>query len=291
MTSVSRFGQTLRNFRSAIWRGLIEFYNSDDLTFASSIAYYSLLSLFPFLLLVLALLGRLTVGDRDATLLQLISQAVPGHFEFLFTQIQALSKVQVKVGVAGLLLSLWASFGFFGAITSAVNHAWGVEKRPSFWKHKLIGFTILTAAGLLLAMTLVLVSSVQMAQANWFTSLIVEVPWLVWLRGFILSNLPTPMFVFVVGLLYYFVPNAQMRFRHVWAGALLAGLLWRAAFAGFSWYVRDLSRFTVHGQVAAVVVFLVWIYLSAAIFLYGVEVSAAYSRLHEPKAEPPPPRE
>ncbi|TAK13911.1 MAG: YihY/virulence factor BrkB family protein [Acidobacteria bacterium] len=288
---MARLVQTLRYYGQAARRGLVEFYNSDNLTFASSIAYYSLLSMFPFLLLVLAVLGRVTVGDRDATLLQLISQAVPGHLDFLFNQIQALSEIQVRVSVAGFLLALWGSFGIFGAITSAINHAWGVEKRPSFWKHKLIGFTILAASGLLLMLTLLLVSSVQLAQANWFTTLIDAVPGLAWLRGIVVRNLPTPMFILVIALLYYFVPNAKMRFRDVWPGALIAGVLWRLAFAGFSWYVSDLSRFTVHGQVAAVAVFLVWVYLSAVIFLYGVEVSAAYSRLRLQRTAPPPPRD
>jgi membrane protein len=247
--------------------------------------------MFPFLMLVMAVLGRVTVGDRDGTLLTLVSQAVPGHLDFLFTQIQALSEIRLNVGVAGFLFALWGSFGIFGAITSAINHAWGVDKRPSFWKHKLIAFIILCSAGLLLGLTLVLVSSIQLAQANWFTNLILRVPELQELRGFVLTNLPTPMFVVIASLLYYFVPNAQMRFRDVWPGALIAALLWRIAFAAFSWYVSDLSRFTVLGQVASVAVFLAWVFFSAAIFLYGVEVSAAYSRIRKQKAAPPPPRE
>ena len=59
------------------------------------------------------------------------------------------------------------------------------------------------------------------------------------------------------------------------------GVLWRLAFAGFSWYVRDFSRFNVHGSISAVIVFLVWVYVSAVILLYGVEVSAAYARLRK----------
>jgi len=288
---IFKLGRTLRNYGRAAAQGVAEFYNSDNLTFSSSIAYYSLISMFPFLLLVMAVLGRITVGDRDATLLTLVSQAVPGHLDFLFTQIQALSEVRLNVGVAGFCFALWGSFGIFGAITSAINHAWGVEKRPSFWKHKLIAFIILCSAGALLGVTLVLVSSIQLAQANWFTELIRRVPELQELRGFLLTNLPLPMFIMVVGLLYYFVPNAKMRFRDVWPGALIAGLLWRLAFAIFSWYVSDLSRFTVLGQVAAVAMFLAWVFFSAAIFLYGVEVSAAYSRIRKMKAVPPPPRE
>jgi membrane protein len=286
-----KLGRTLKNYGRAAGRGVLEFYNSDNITFSSSIAYYSLISMFPFLMLVMAVLGRVTVGDRDATLLQLVSQAVPGHLDFLFTQIQALSEIRLNVGVAGFFFALWGSFGIFGAITSAINHAWGVEKRPSFWKHKLIAFIILCSAGTLLAVTLVLVSSVQLAQQNWFTELIRTVPALQQLRGFVLANLPVPMFILVVSMLYYFVPNAQMRFRDVWPGALIAAILWRLAFSAFSWYMQDVSRFTVLGQVASVAVFLAWVFFSAAIFLYGVEVSAAYSRIRKMKSVPPPPRE
>lgn len=259
--------------------GLAEFYRSDNLTFASSIAYYSLLSMFPFLLLVLAVLGRVTVGDRDASLLQLVARAVPGHLDFLFNQIQALSQIRLQVGVAGLLLALWGSMGIFGAITSAINHAWGVEKRPSFWKHKLVALTMLASAGVLLMATLLLMSSIQVAQTSWFSNVIDGVPGLAWLRGVAVRNAPLPMAMLMMGLMYYYVPNAKVRLRDVWWGAVIAGGLWRLAFGAFSWYIGDLSRFTVHGQVAAVAVFLVWIYLSAVIFLYGAEVSAAYARL------------
>ena len=82
-----------------------------------------------------------------------------------------------------------------------------------------------------------------------------------------------------VGLVFRFVPNVRVTFRDVWPGAVLTALLWRLAFAFFSWYASDLSRWTVHGSVAAVVVFLLWIYVSAVLLLYGVEMTAAYVRL------------
>ena len=86
--------------------------------------------------------------------------------------------------------------------------------------------------------------------------------------------------IVVVGFVYYFVPNAKVRFRDVWIGAIATGLMWKGALEGFSWYIRDMSRFTrVNGSVAAVVVFLVWVYVQAVILLYGVEFTAAYARL------------
>jgi membrane protein len=264
-----------------MWRGLVEFRRSDNLTFAASIAYYSLLSMFPFLLLVLYVLDRISVGSNEGTLLDIVVQALPGRFDFLVAQMPELAQLRVKLGIAGVLLTLWASMGVFGAITSAVNHAWGVEKRPSFLKHKLIAFTMLLAAGSLMMAALFIVSVVQMAETTWFADVIDDAPYLAEFQGFVLRNAPTPLYIFVVSLIYYYAPNARVRWRDVWFGAILAGVLWRVAFAGFSWYVRDLSRFSVHGSVKAVVVFLLWVYLSAVILLYGVEVSAAYARLRK----------
>ena len=84
------------------------------------------------------------------------------------------------------------------------------------------------------------------------------------------------------------MPNAKVRFRDVWVGAVLTGLLWRGAFEGFSWYVRDMSRFSVHGSIGAVVVFLLWVYVSAVILLYGVEFTAAYSRIRRGRPDEAP---
>jgi membrane protein len=277
----------------ATWRGVIGFYNSDDLTFASSIAYYALLSLFPFFLLVFSILGSVTADPADrGAILEFILRYFPRQFEFVTTQMDALQQSRIQLGVAGSLLMVWAAMGVFGAITSAVNHAWGVEKQPSYLKHKLISFIMLVAASLLLLLGLLLVSAINVFEARWFAVVAVRAPQLAFLHHFAVRWGTTAVFIMVVGLIFYFVPNAKVRFRDVWVGAVVTGLAWRGALAGFSWYVKDLTRFSnVHGSIAAVVVFLVWIYISAVLLLYGVEVTAANARLrrHRPDEIPAAP--
>jgi membrane protein len=270
----------------AIWRGVTGFYTSDDLTFASSIAYYALLSLFPFFLLALSILGGATTNDSDrAQILGFVLRYFPQQFEFVTTQLESMQQARVPLSVAGSILMVWAAMGVFGAVTSAVNHAWGVDRQPSYIKHKVISFVMLAMAGLLLLVGLLLVSAINVADARWFSGVMVRAPGLLVLQGFALKWASTVLFIFIVGLVFYFVPNAAVRFRDVWFGAVLTGLLWRAALTGFSSYVRDLSRFTVHGSIAAVVVFLLWIYISAVVLLYGVEVTAAYARLRRRRPE------
>ena len=264
----------------SMWRGITGIYHSNDLTFASSIAYYSLLSLFPFFLLVLAILASVTDNDLDrASVLDFVLRYFPRQFEFVNTQLRSMQSAGIRLGVFGTVLMVWAAMGVFGAVTSAVNHAWGVEKQPSYLKHKLISFLMLVAASLLLLIGLLLVSAINVAEARWFAVIMAHAPALLVLQGWAIKSASTVIFIVLVGLIFYFVPNAAVRFRDVWAGAVVTGLLWRVALAGFSFYVRDLHRFSVHGSIAAVVVFLIWIYISAVIFLYGVEVTAAYARL------------
>jgi len=148
---------------------------------------------------------------------------------------------------------------------------------------------VLVVAGTILLVGLLLVSASQLAGQSWFTEVLEGFPGLMILRSLTVRYATTLLFILVVGLVYYFVPNAQVRFRDVWVGALVTGLLWKGALEAFSFYVRDMTRFTVvNGSIAAVVVFLVWVYTQAVILLYGVEFTAAYARLLRGRPEDVP---
>jgi membrane protein len=274
----------------SFWRGFLGFYNSDDLTYAASIAYYGLLSLFPILLLGFALLGSATedMESRNAVL-SFVLQYFPSQFDFITRQLEEFRTHSVSLGVAGTLALIWGALGVFGAISTAVNYAWGVDKQRSFWKHKLYSFLMLAIAELVLLAALLLVSATEVAGASWFAGVLARFPGLLVLRSFTIRYATTLLFILVVGLVYYFVPNAKVRFRDVWIGALVTGLLWKGALEAFSWYVRDMSRFTrVNGSIAVVVIFLVWAYVQAVILLYGVEFTAAYARLRRGRPEEVP---
>ena len=274
----------------AFWRGFQGFYNGDDLTYAASIAYYALLSLFPFFLLAYALLARSTadVSNRNEVL-TFVLRYFPAQFDFITKQLDAFRGDSVGIGVGGTIALIWGALGVFGAISTAVNYAWGVEKQRSFWKHKLVSFVMLLFAGLILIVALLMISATQVVNASWFAEVLGVFPWLGMMRGLAVRNATTLLFIAVVGLIYYYVPNAKVRFRDVWIGALITGLLWKGALEAFSWYRRDMTRFTrVNGSIAAVVVFLVWVYIQAVILLYGVEFTAAYARLRRGRPDEVP---
>jgi len=272
------------------WRGFLGFISSDNLTYAASISYYALLSLFPFFLLAFALLGSVTADDHDrSAVFAFVTQYFPRRFEFITQQLDEFRTHSLSTGVGGFIALVWGALGFFGAITTAVNYAWGVEHQPSYWKHKLLSFVMLLFAGALLLAALVLVSASQMVGASWFAEVLAHFPGLGVLRSLAVRHAATLLFIFVVGFVFYFVPNAKVRFRDVWVGAVVTGLLWKGALEGFSWYVRDMGRFSrVNGSIAVVIVFLGWVYVQAVILLYGVEFTAAYARLLRGRADDAP---
>jgi membrane protein len=274
----------------SFWRAFLGFYHSDNLTYAASIAYYALLSLFPFFLLALTVLGRVTADAADrAAVLGFVLRYFPRQFDFITTQLEGFSTNTITISVAGAVALLWGALGVFGAISTAVNYAWGVEKQRSFWKHKMVSFIMLLVSGAMLLAALLLVSASSVVGASWFAGVLARFPGLNVLRSLTIRNATTLLFIAVVGLVFYFVPNAKVRFRDVWIGALVTGLLWKGALEGFSWYMRDMSRFTrVNGSIGAVVVFLVWVYLQAVILLYGVQFTAAYARLRRGRPEDVP---
>lgn len=263
------------------WRGFQNFYNSNNLTYAASIAYCGLLSLFPFAMLVLAVLGAITADDADRSrVLNFVLRFFPTQFDFITSQLDAMRANPLSFGVAGTIGLIWGALGVFSAITTAVNYAWGVQKTRNFWQHKLFTFVMMLVAGAVLALALLLISASSVVGARWFAHVQEVFPGLLVLRGLTLRFATTLLFIVVVGLIYYFVPHTTVRFRDVWIGAIVTGGLWKLTLYVFAWFVGDMSRYTrVNGSIAVVVVFLFWVYLQAVILLYGVEFTAAYAQL------------
>src|SRR5262245_36577130 len=117
----------------ALWRAFLCFYSSDNLTYAASIAYYALLSLFPLALLAVTVLGQVTADETDRnSVLVFVLQYFPTQFEFITSQLDILRHQGLTLGVAGTIALVWGAVGVFGAISTAVNYAWRVKQPRTF---------------------------------------------------------------------------------------------------------------------------------------------------------------
>ena len=129
----------------------------------------------------------------------------------------------MRLGIAGSIALIWASLGVFSAVRTAVNHAWGVERQRSYLKHKLVSFLMMLAAGTILMITVILIGAGQVVGASWFGVVLERFPALLMFRGLGVRYGATLLLIFGVGLVFYFIPNAKVRFRDVWVGAIVTG--------------------------------------------------------------------
>jgi membrane protein len=148
---------------------------------------------------------------------------------------------------------------------------------------------MLVAGGGVMIVALLFVSVVKIAEATWFGATLAQFAWIRALQAAAFASSATILPILALSLVYYFLPNAKIRFRDVWVGAFFTGVLWRIAFEGFSRYIGSSGQLTlVHGSIAAVIVFLLWIYMSSVILMYGVEFTAAHARLRRGRSDQAP---
>ena len=113
------------------WHGLIGFYHSDNLSYAASIAYYALLSLFPFLLLAFTLLGRAAADPQQRTaVFGFVLQYFPKQFDFVTRQLDAFLISDSTFGIAGTLALVWGAVGFFKRLKEHARTA-GIARKVS----------------------------------------------------------------------------------------------------------------------------------------------------------------
>jgi len=261
----------------------------DDNCFAiaKGAAYSALLSFFPVLTSVTAILFQTRADFVSETIEGFLSQVVPpGTEEIVLRQFQFRGDRPPLVLVVAVLVSLWAASSVIKSLMEGFQAAYRVPRNRGFWHNTgtAIALVLLAAVPLVAASALLLFGGqVESVVLRWMK---VDPLWnpLAWVWE-ALSRLARYAVAFattilVTVLLYYFGPYRKQRFAALFPGAVLATILWMLATIGFGWYVRHVAHYNVmYGSIGASIALLVWMYLVAAIALLGCEFNAEYERL------------
>jgi membrane protein len=241
---------------------------------SSGIAFALLLCLIPLLLLVLALIGTYLFSDQEV--LNHISEYLKDMFPSLDPKIRKniLEIVRDRriVGILGIGGLLWTSTWVFSSLSSALNIIFRVEKGRSLLRGKAVDLFMLFLAGTLLLVSMVLSSVITLFQGYLFKFPLgigfIFQPFLKYLIPFFLTFC---MFF----LIYIIAPNKRIQSGIALKATFLASILWEAAKHLFGWYILHLGRFSVlYGSLATLPLFLLWIYYTSAIFLFGGEIAS-----------------
>lgn len=252
---------------------------------AAAIAYYILFSIVPLVTLLVSGFGlllrdpgiRSQVVDHVLDALPLKAGQGQNMVTDAIRSVADLSGALTLIGIAGLL---WTAIGLFGAIRQALNVAWNCVPSQGYLKQKATDLGAVLGLGLLLAGSLAgtaALHAIEAASGRWLgvgASGIAPV----WET----LGLVTPALVTFLAflLLYRFVPGCQHGWRDVWPPALTASVLFELGKHAFTYYVAHFNRYEVlYGALGAVMLFLLWTYVSAAIMLFGAELGSVYERL------------
>ncbi len=251
---------------------------------AASIAYFAFFSLFPLLLGLLAIAGFFLAGmDLRQSLDGFLVDALPGSADLVGGILDSVVRFRGPAGLFSVLALLWSASAAFGAVSRAINEAWGVHAGDPFYVSKLryVGMCFAVAA-------LFLASAVLTAAVEIFVNLDLEVLQRLGVsRLFALIGGHVASFVFLFSmfaLLYKVMPRTHTRWREVWPGALLAAVLLEIAKRVFVGYLDNLANFeAVYGSLSSVIVLMLWLYVSAWILILGAEF--IYLRTRAPSRE------
>ncbi len=263
-------------------RTLREF-NDDHLTdLAAALTYYGVLAIFPMLIVIVSVLGLLGHSVTQS-LINNLGSVAPGAARTIFTN--AIKNIQSHQGAAGiafiigLVLALWSASSYIAAFMRASNVIWDVpEGRPIYKTLPIrLGVTLITVVLLTVTAAAVVLTGSLASKVGGVIG-VGSTAVTIW----DIAKWPVMLVTvaFILAILYYAGPNVrQPGFAWVSPGSLLAVGLWVLASALFAFYVSEFSSYNkTYGALASVIVFLVWLWITNVVILFGAELNAEAER-------------
>ena len=271
-------------------------FRADELTdWAAALTYYGILSIFPALIALVSILGLIGHSATQPLLDNLQSFAPGPARDILANALRGLAHTRSGAGiifVVGLVGALWSASGYVGGFMKAANRIWDVpEGRPFWWTIPLrVGVTLLLLVLLAASAVMVVVTGPLADRVGKLigTGSAAVTAW---------DIAKWPVLILVVALmlsiLYHAAPNVRHpRFRWITPGAILAVLVWIGASALFGLYVAKFGSYNkTYGSLGAIIIFLVWLWLTNVAVLLGAELNAELERGRQIEAGHPADRE
>jgi membrane protein len=258
---------------------------------AAALAFYTVLSIAPLLMLAIAIIGLVFGEDaaRGQVASELASVVGPQAGEGIETVIQhANSPSGGTVGsIVSVAVLLFGASGVFGELQSALNTIWEVKPKPGlgikgFLRARLFSFTMVLSVAFLLLVSLVLSAGLSAVGAFFEHKLPGGAG--VWsVLNFIVSfGVITGLFA----LIFKTVPDVEIPWRDVWMGAALTALLFSIGKLGLGLYLGRTSVASPYGAAGSIIVLVIWVYYATQILFMGAEFTQVYARSRGAKLTP-----
>jgi membrane protein len=255
----------------------------------AALAYYTMLSIAPMMVLSIAIagmvFGRQAAEGRIVYQLQnLIGYEGGVAIQGLLQHTRQLSS-GIAASAVGIVVLLWGASSVFAELRDSLDLVWCVKSTTGRgWlglvKYRFFSFAMVLAIGFLMLVSLV--ASAAIAAVGKFVGGMLPIPEAVLQLANILLSFVA--FTILFALLYKFVPEVLVEWRDVWIGAAVTSLLFSVGKSLIGLYLGKASVGSAYGAAGSLVVFLIWVYYSAQIFLLGAEFTHAFAERHGSRA-------
>lgn len=248
------------------------------LTIGAAVAFYSLMSLVPLLMVASALLSALPIPHLFDQLLAMVSMLVPPDaMKFVTGAVASIQTAHpAKILSIGILSYLWAASGCFSSLIEALNIAYDVKVERSWWRDRVQALLLTLVCGGLALFSLL--TTLAGPHVFAFLGRVLPIPYVftvIWPPLRFLLILST--FITSVMLLYYLGPNRKVSFRSALPGAMLAVGCWFLGSLGLSFYISHFSDYSAtYGSLGVIIILMLWLYLTAVSILVGAELNAEF---------------
>jgi membrane protein len=282
ITQAGPAGRVLRVLRIAF----VSAYEDNCFGIAKGAAYSALLSFFPVLTTITALLVQANAAAVARVLSRILFEvAPPGTQDLLQTYFSEAGKRPVSLLVIASLLSVWGASGVMMSLMEGFQAAYSIPTGRPFLKQRAVAAVLVLCAALpmVAGSTLILFGSrAESVLVHWlgFSPEASQIKGWVLILGRVLRYLLAfASIALAAALLYRIGPNRRVKFRSVWPGSVMATLFWFLATTVFGWYVQNIANYNLlYGSIGAVIAMLVWMYVLAVVALTGCEVNVAWDR-------------
>lgn len=253
---------------------IVKVKNDDIFALGAQLAYYLMLSFFPFLIFLMMVLGYSSLNSLD--IIEGLRNLVPESAFHLIKSIvtEVLNTRSSSILGISVVLTIWTASSGFRAAIKGINKAYEIKETRSFLKRVIIAIIctfllVITIFGTLILLVFGNILGDYLANILPF-EFAIKTLWN-WLRyGIIIFT----MMVVFAGL-YRYTPCKRMSWREVFPGAVVSTIGWLITSMGFSFYVNNFSNYSqLYGSLGAVFILMTWLYLSSMIFILGVEINA-----------------
>ncbi|MBN2543723.1 YihY/virulence factor BrkB family protein [bacterium] len=254
------------------------FFKDDCWILAGAISYYSILSLIPFLLVSISVLGFIIGSSEEAISLALdnIDGLFPRALILDFrTTINSVIGAKEFFGGVGIILLLWFSGFVFDVIEKAINHVWGIEKIRGFWHRRGITYLVMILISVCALVSIFISSASKVLRSLELEIFNIKIFQNQFLWNAFMFIVPLVLVIIVFVFIYNVLPYKHIPFKYSILGGIFAGVLWGVAKWIFGWFVTNVVQYSkIYGTLGALIAIMLWIYYSSIILLFGAEIIA-----------------